>query len=40
MMPNKTVYEVKVASVVKKIKDKSFAASVSREEVMNCETML
>lgn len=40
MMPNKTVDEVKSSSVLKKIKDKWFAAWVSREEVMNCETML
>ncbi len=40
MMPNKTVAEVKVKSVKKKIKDKRFAAWVSREEIKNCETML
>jgi len=40
MMPNKTVAEVKVKSVKKKIKSKSFAAGVSREELKNCETML
>lgn len=40
MMPNKSFEEVKVSSVIKKIKDKTFAAWVSRDEVLNCETML
>jgi putative nucleotidyltransferase with HDIG domain len=32
--PNKTIREVEVRSVRKKLKDKSFAAKVNREEVM------
>ena len=40
MMPNKLLSEVKVKSVIKKIKDKSFAKWVDREQVKNCETML
>ncbi len=31
--PSKSIHEVKVKSVTKKLKDKSFAAKVSREEV-------
>lgn len=40
VMPNKSIEEVKVSSVKKKIKDKSFAKWVDRNEVKNCETML
>jgi lysyl-tRNA synthetase, class II len=40
MMPNKKIEEIKLSSVLKKIKDKSFAAWVSREELRNCEKML
>lgn len=40
MMPNKTIQEVKVKSVKKKLKDKKFAAWVDRNETKNCETML
>lgn len=40
VMPNKSIDEVKVSSVKKKIKDKSFAKWVDRVEVKNCESML
>lgn len=40
VQPNKTLEEVKPASVAKKIKDKSFAKWVDRTEVRNAETML
>lgn len=40
MIPSDTVADIKVSSIKKKIKDKSFAAGVDRHEVMNCETML
>lgn len=40
MMPNKKIAEIKVSSILKKVKDKNFAAWVSREEVRNCEKML
>jgi len=33
--PNKTIDEVKVKSVKKKLKDKAFAKSVSREDIIN-----
>ena len=33
--PNKTIDEVKVKSVKKKLKDKAFAKSVSREDIFN-----
>lgn len=40
MTPNKTLDEVKVNSVMKKLKDKSFAAGVSRDHCRRCETLL
>lgn len=40
MTPNKSLDEVKVSSVLKKLKDKSFAAGVSREHCKRCETLL
>jgi len=40
MTPNKSLDEVKVTSVLKKLKDKGFAAGVSREHCRRCETLL
>lgn len=40
MTPSKSLEEVKVASVIKKLKDKSFAAGISREHCRRCETLL
>jgi lysyl-tRNA synthetase, class II len=40
MTPNKSLDEVKVSSVLKKLKDKGFAAGVSREHCRRCETFL
>ena len=40
MTPNKSLDEVKVSSVIKKLKDKWFAAGVSREHCRRCETLL
>ena len=40
VMPNKKLEEVKIKSVKKKIKDKTFARWVDRTEVKNCENML
>jgi predicted hydrolase (HD superfamily) len=40
MTPNKSLDEVKVTSVLKKLKDKSFAAGVSRDHCRRCETLL
>lgn len=40
MTPNKSLDEVKVSSVLKKLKDKSFAAGVSREHCRRCEMLL
>lgn len=40
MLPSDDPMEIKVKSIKKKIKDKSFAAGVSRHEVMNCEHLL
>ena len=40
MMLNKTYAEIKVDSVMKKIKDKKFAAGVDREHLKNCEKYL
>ena len=37
VMPSKKLAEVKVSSVVKKFKDKSFARGVERERVLFCE---
>ncbi|MBU0528388.1 HD domain-containing protein [bacterium] len=33
--PSKSIFEVKVKSVIKKLKDKGFAAKVSREDINN-----
>jgi putative nucleotidyltransferase with HDIG domain len=38
--PDKDLKEVKVKSVKKKLKDKRFAANVSREAIASCETEL
>jgi lysyl-tRNA synthetase class 2 len=40
MTPSKSLDEVKVTSVIKKLKDKSFAAGISREHCRRCETLL
>ncbi len=40
MMPNKKIEEIKITSILKKVKDKAFASWVSREEIKNCEKML
>ena len=40
MTPNKSLDEVKVTSVLKKLKDKGFAAGVNREHCRRCETLL
>ncbi len=40
MLPSDDPWEIKPKSIKKKIKDKSFAAGVSRHEVMNCEHLL
>lgn len=40
MTPNKSLDEVKVTSVLKKLKDKGFAAGVSRDHCRRCETLL
>lgn len=40
MLPSDDVMEIKVKSIKKKIKDKSFAAWVDRHEVKNCENLL
>ena len=40
MIPGDDVMEIKVSSIKKKLKDKSFAAGVDRDEAVNCETML
>ncbi len=38
--PSKKISEVEVKSVTKKLKDKTFAAQVSREQIKECETLL
>jgi len=40
MLPSEDVMDIKVKSIKKKIKDKSFAAGVCRIEVKNCENLL
>ena len=35
VQPNKTLAEVKTASVIKKLKDKAFARAVSRDDIYN-----
>ena len=40
MLPSDDVMDIKVKSIKKKIKDKSFAAGVCRHEVKNCENLL
>ena len=38
--PSKKIADVEVSSVTKKLKDKGFAAQVSREQIKECETLL
>jgi predicted hydrolase (HD superfamily) len=38
--PSKKIVDVEVSSVKKKMKDKAFAAQVSREQIRECETLL
>ncbi len=38
--PSKKIADVEVSSVKKKLKDKGFAAQVSREQIKECETLL
>jgi predicted hydrolase (HD superfamily) len=38
--PSKKIEDVKVKSVTKKMKDKAFAAQVSREQIRKCEELL
>ena len=40
MLPSDDVMDIKVKSIKKKIKDKSFASGVDRHEVKNCENLL
>jgi predicted hydrolase (HD superfamily) len=38
--PSKKIADVEVKSVTKKLKDKSFAAQVDREQIKQCEVIL
>lgn len=38
--PSKKIADVEVSSITKKLKDKGFAAQVSREQMKACETLL
>jgi predicted hydrolase (HD superfamily) len=38
--PSKKISDVEVKSVTKKLKDKTFAAQVDREQIKQCETLL
>lgn len=38
--PSKKLFDVEVSSVTKKLKDKTFAAQVSREQIKRCEELL
>jgi predicted hydrolase (HD superfamily) len=38
--PSKKIADVEVSSVKKKLKDKGFAAQVSREQIKECETLI
>lgn len=38
--PSKKIADVEVSSIKKKMKDKGFAAQVSREQMQQCETLL
>jgi predicted hydrolase (HD superfamily) len=38
--PSKKLFDVEVKSVTKKLKDKGFAAQVSREQIKKCEELL
>lgn len=38
--PSKKIADVEIKSVTKKLKDKSFAAQVDREQIKQCETLL
>jgi putative nucleotidyltransferase with HDIG domain len=40
MMPDKKIATVRLESVMKKMKDKTFAAAVDREQIKKCEEML
>lgn len=40
MIPSEDPMDIKPKSINKKLKDKSFASGVDREEARNCETML
>jgi len=40
MRPDKEIKNAETKSIIKKFKDKTFAAAVSREEIRLCETKL
>ena len=40
IMPDKQISSVKVESVIKRFKEKRFAAAVNREHILSCETEL